>query len=80
MCEPDSVGGVVAEIFPVAAGEILFFLDISGPPGDHPPFMNVKNVTSSNSLDKKTFTKSLGGHASPGYAPVINVYITCDLQ
>ena len=55
------------------------FLCISGGPGDHPPFMETrgnsgtlgrsaytfKECNNINSLEKKTFTKSLGGAWPP---------------
>ena len=66
------------------------FFDISGRPGDHPPFLEAhgnsgrlgrsayifKQRNNINSLEKKTFNKSLGGMAPvppPGYAAEVAV-------
>ena len=77
-------GGIVAEIFPVAAGLYQSnslssekFVHISEPPGEITRHLwtltHSNNVTTINSLEKKTFAKSLGGHGPlgpPGYATV----------
>ena len=74
----------MTEIFPVAAGKDQSnslnsgtFLDISGGPGDHPPFMEThgnsgrlgrsaytfKERNNINSLEKKNIYQKLGGGA-----------------
>ena len=70
MIGPNSVGGgVVAEIFPVAAIEHHSnclnsgtFFDIYGTPADHPPFLFFNNI---NSLQKKNIYQKLGGGHGP---------------
>ena len=82
-------GGGLAEFFPVAADKHQSnslnsgtFLDISGAPGDHPPFMETHGnsgrlgrsaYTSNernniNSLEKKNIYQKFGGPWPPGYA------------
>ena len=79
----------MADIFPVTASDDQSdslnsgtFLDVSGAPGGHPPFVDThgnsgrlgrsaysKNVRTSIHRRKKIFTKSWGGVAWPPWPP-----------